>query len=199
MALGGTDTGADSGTAAGGKAGASGAARPPVLPPVLSEMRPTGIEGALFQPLRVIPTAGGPVLHMLKPDSPLLPDFRAGFGELYFSETLPGAVKAWKRHQRQTQLFAVPSGLLRIVLYDDRAASPSRGALVSLLLGRPDNYGLLRIPPLVWYGFAAVGACPALICNCADMPHDPAEAERLPPDAAAIPYSWSCGPDSGGV
>lgn len=150
----------------------------------------TGIEGAFFQPLRVIPAPGGPVLHMLRAGSPLLPDFADGFGEIYFSEVRPGAVKAWKRHTRQTQLFAVPAGLLHIVLFDDRTASSTRGALVERRLGRPDDYGLLRIPPLVWYGFMAVGEGPALICNCADLPHDPAEGERLPADDPAIPYVW---------
>ena len=155
-----------------------------------AELMTTGIEGALYQPLKVIPTPGGPVLHMLRAGSPLLPDFSGGFGEIYFSEVLPGAVKAWKRHTRQTQLFAVPMGRLRIVLYDDRPSSPTRGALVERRLGRPDDYGLLRIPPLVWYGFTAEGTVPALICNCADLPHDPAEGERLSPDDAAIPYAW---------
>lgn len=150
-----------------------------------------GITGALFQPLKVIPTPGGPVLHMLRPDSPLLPDFHAGFGEIYFSEVLPGAVKAWKRHCRQTQHFAVPCGRIRIVLYDDRVASPTRGALCELTLGRPEHYGLLRIPVGVWYGFSALGGASALICNCADIPHDPAEGERLPVDDPAIPYSWA--------
>lgn len=152
--------------------------------------RDVGIAGALFQPLKIIPTPGGPVLHMLRPDSPLLPNFQAGFGELYFSEALPGAVKAWKRHGRQTQHFAVPCGLLNIVLYDDRPASSTRGRLCELTLGRPEHYGLLRIPAGVWYGFTAIGKAPALICNCADMPHDPAEGERRPADDPAIPYTW---------
>lgn len=152
--------------------------------------RDVGIAGALFQPLKIIPTPGGPVLRMLRPDSPLLPDFQAGFGELYFSEVLAGAIKAWKRHSRQTQHFAVPCGLLKIVLYDDRPASSTRGRLRELRLGRPDHYGLLRIPVGVWYGFTALGTAPALICNCADIPHDPAEGERLPADDPAIPYTW---------
>lgn len=150
-----------------------------------------GIAGALFQPLEVIPTAGGPVLRMLRSDSPLLPDFSRGFGEIYFSEVLPGAVKAWKRHSRQTQHFAVPVGLLKIVLYDSRPDSPSRDALCQLLLGRPQHYGLLRIPVGVWYGFTTLGSGPALICNCADIAHDPAEAERLPLEDSSIPYAWS--------
>lgn len=146
----------------------------------------TCIAGVETVPLRVIPTPGGPVLHMLRADSPLF----AGFGELYFSEVLPGSVKAWKQHSQQTQHFAVPVGLLKVVLFDDREQSPTRGLVQEVLLGRPDHYQLLRIPVGVWYGFTALGQTPALIANCADMPHDPAESTRLEADAASIPYRW---------
>jgi len=148
------------------------------------------IDGAIFQPLRMISATGGPVLHFLKADSPLLPDFNGNFGEIYFSEVEPGAVKAWKRHRRQTQLFAVPVGRAKIVLFDGRAVSPTAGWLREYLLGRPDHYGLLRIPCGVWYGIATLGQNTALICNCVDIPHDPDEGEHLPPDALTIPYTW---------
>jgi dTDP-4-dehydrorhamnose 3,5-epimerase len=153
--------------------------------------RDTGIDGALLLPLRIIPAAGGDVLHMLRGDSPLMPNFSAGFGEIYFSETRRGAVKAWKRHRLQTQHFAVPCGRLKLVLYDDRPASPTHGNLREIILGRPDNYGLLRIPAGIWYGFTALGENTALLCNCADIPHDPAEGEKLPADTPVIPYDWT--------
>lgn len=96
-----------------------------------------GIDGAFILPLRVIDTPGGAVMHMLRPVFPLQPGLPAGtrgsgflkIGEVYFSEVLPGCVKAWKRHTRQTQHFAVPDGLLGIVLYDDREGSPREGCL----------------------------------------------------------------------
>lgn len=144
------------------------------------------IAGAVLAELSVIPTPGGPVLHMLKADSPLY----MGLGEVYFSEVEPGAVKAWKRHLRMTQHFAVPVGLMKIALHDDRPDSPTRGHTAEVLLGRPDHYRLLRIPPLVWYGFTAVSDGPALICNCADLAHDPAESERAGLDDPRIPYHW---------
>ena len=59
--------------------------------------------------LAVIPTDGGPVMHMMRPASPLFGEI----GEVYFSEVEPGCVKAWKCHTRQTQRFAVPVGQLR--------------------------------------------------------------------------------------
>lgn len=150
------------------------------------KVQETTIEGVLLLDLKVIPTEGGPVLHMLRPSSPLF----TTFGELYFSEVFAGAVKAWKQHSQQTQHFAVPVGQLKIVLFDDRKGSASRGQVQEIVLGRPDNYRLLRIPPQVWYGFSPVGDQSALICNCADIPHDPTESIRKPADTPDIPYQW---------
>lgn len=146
----------------------------------------TAIEGVATLELKVIPTPGGPVLHMLRASSP----FFAGFGELYFSEVTPGAVKAWKLHKRQTQCFAVPVGQIKVVLFDDRETSPSRGKVCEILLGRPDQYRLLRIPPQVWYGFTVVGDRLALLCNCADLPHDPEESVHKDAADPTIPYQW---------
>lgn len=155
----------------------------------MSEHMPTGIEGAWLWPLKIIPASGGPVLRMLR-NEPGSPGYPAQLGEIYFSEIMPGCVKAWKLHEKQKQQFAVPAGQILIVLCDARTASPTFGQLASLRLGRPDNYNLLVIPPGIWYGFKAMSQTPALICNCADMPHDPAEARRLPMDSERIPYSW---------
>ncbi|MEG2171960.1 MAG: dTDP-4-dehydrorhamnose 3,5-epimerase [Desulfovibrionaceae bacterium] len=149
-------------------------------------IKASGIDGAPLLDLKVIPTAGGPVMHMLRQNSPLF----MGCGELYFSEVFVGAVKAWKQHSLQTQHFSVPVGQLKVVLFDDREGSNTRGQVQEILLGRPDNYRLLRIPPRLWYGFTAVGTGPALICNCADIPHDPTESLRKAPDDASIPYTW---------
>jgi dTDP-4-dehydrorhamnose 3,5-epimerase len=137
------------------------------------------IDGVGITPLREIRDERGAVLHMLRADAA---DF-AGFGECYFSEIAPGAVKAWKRHHRQTQNIAVPIGRVRFVIYDDRAASVTRGAIDVFDLGRPDAYVRLRIPPLLIYGFACTSAQPALMVNCATIPHDPAESDTLKLDA----------------
>lgn len=147
----------------------------------------TAIDGLIVTPLREIADDCGAVLHLLRSDDSGF----LGFGECYCSETLPGAVKAWKRHTLQTQNFAVPAGRLRLVVFDDRPGSPTKGGLEILELGRPDNYVRVSIPPGLWYGFSALGTIPALIVNCADHPHDPLESERLAENTAAIPYRWS--------
>lgn len=154
------------------------------------EMEPVGIMDSWWAPLKIIPAQGGPVLHLLKRNKIFKELFPHGIAEIYFSEILPGMIKAWKLHTRQNALFAVPYGLIRLVLYDRREDSFTKGALSVQYLGRPDYYRMLRIPARVWYGFQCLGEKPALICNCVDLEHDPQEGRRLPVDDPTIPYHW---------
>ncbi len=143
------------------------------------------IEGVVIRPLKVFMDERGKLLHMLRCDDEMF----MGFGEVYFSVTNPGVIKGWKRHLKMTQHFAVPSGKLKLVVYDDRSSSATRGACQEICLGE-DAYHLVRIPPQVWYGFRCLSEGPAMIANCADMPHDPGEVELRPLDDARIPYKW---------
>lgn len=147
------------------------------------------IDGVLITPLKQYIDKRGAVLHMLRSDAP---EF-IRFGECYFSEILPGAIKAWKRHHAQTQNLAVPVGRIRMVIYDNREFSSTRGNLQVQELGRPDAYLRIRIPPGLWYGFACIGTTPALLANCPDLPHDPADSEPWVANNPTIPYVWTVG------
>jgi len=111
------------------------------------------------------------------------------FGEIYFSVINSGFVKAWKKHLKMTQNITVPIGSITLVVYDDRAESRTCGVVEEFAIGE-DNYSLIRIPPLVWYGFKGVSRVPALIANCADYPHDPDEVIRYKENDERIPYQW---------
>lgn len=147
---------------------------------------PMEIEGVVVHPLKEIADNRGPVLRMMRSDSEIF----KRFGEVYFSEIHPGAVKAWKRHKEQTQNLAVPVNRIRLVIYDSRPQSSTHGKFAEYELGRPDNYKLIQIPPLLWYGFETQGGQTALVANCADQPHNPEETESLPAESAQIPYQW---------
>jgi dTDP-4-dehydrorhamnose 3,5-epimerase len=136
-------------------------------------------------PLQQILDERGKVMHMLRADAP---HFRA-FGEIYFSAVHPGVVKGWQTHTRMMRNYAVPIGKIKLVLFDDRAGSPSKGELQELYLG-PDNYNLVVIPPMIWSGFKGLGSETSLVANCGSLPHDPAEVERLDLSSERIPYSW---------
>ena len=144
------------------------------------------IDGVVVTPLRQIVDERGKVMHMLKADAP---HFQA-FGEIYFSCVHPGAIKAWHLHHRMVINYAVPVGKIKLVLYDDREGSPTRGELMELFLG-PDHYHLVTVPVGVWNGFKGIGTETALVANCATIPHDPAEIVRMDPFSPTIPYDWA--------
>ena len=143
------------------------------------------IEGVTVTPLRQIFDERGKVMHMLREDSPAF----ERFGEIYFSSVHPGAIKAWHLHKRMTLNYAVVFGEIKFVLYDDRPGSSSHGQIQEFFLS-PENYQLVTVPPLIWNGFKGFGDTPAIVANCATLPHDPDEIERKPPFDPGIPYDW---------
>lgn len=143
------------------------------------------IEGVIITPLKQILDERGKVMHMLRNDAP---HFRE-FGEIYFSCVYPGAIKAWHIHTRMTLNYAVPYGHIKFVLYDDRPESATHGQLQELFTG-PDNYCLITVPPMIWNGFKGLGVEPALVANCATLPHDLGEIQRRSPQDSSIPYDW---------
>ena len=147
---------------------------------------PDEIEGVIVRPLRQIIDNRGAILHMMRKDSELYEKF----GEVYFSEILSGMVKAWRKQTEKIQNLAVPVNKIRLVIYDSRPNSKTRGKIKEYEVGRPDHYNLIHIPPMLWYGFQSLEGQTALIANCANYPHNPDETESLPYDSDQIPYQW---------
>ena len=143
------------------------------------------IHGVKIVPLRQIPDERGKVMHMLKATDPHFIEF----GEIYFSVAWPGAIKAWHLHKRMTLNNVVISGSAKLVLYDDRADSPSKGTLQEIFLGE-DNYVLVQIPPGIINGYKPYGDKPVILANCGTEPHDPDEIIRIDPFTTEVPYNW---------
>ncbi len=143
------------------------------------------IKGVKIKRLAKIPDERGVIFHMLREDDELF----ERFGEIYFSTIYPGVIKGWHLHKQMTLNYAVISGMIKLVIYDSREDSPTRGNLTEIFLGE-DNYLLVKIPPGLWNGFKGIGEKKAIVANCATMPHDPKEIERLSPFSEKIPYDW---------
>jgi dTDP-4-dehydrorhamnose 3,5-epimerase len=145
----------------------------------------TEIAGVTITPLRRIPDERGAVMHMLRDDSEVF----ERFGEIYFSLVYPGVIKGWHRHREMTLNYAVPVGMIKLVCFDDRPDSPTRGNLLEAHVGEL-NYVLVTIPPLVWNGFKGEGTTSALVANCGTVHHSPDEIERLDPFSDHVGYDW---------
>lgn len=143
------------------------------------------IEGIKIVPLKQILDERGKIMHMLRCDAPHFEQF----GEIYFSVIHPGAIKGWHIHKRMTLNYAVVFGKIKLVLYDGRENSPTRNELMEIFTA-PDNYQLVAIPPNVWNGYKGIGETISIVANCATLPHDPGEMERISPFDSRIPYDW---------
>lgn len=144
------------------------------------------IDGVKITPLKQIPDERGKIMHMIKSSDN---DFE-NFGEIYFSIVYPNVVKGWHLHSKMTLNYAVVSGNIKLVLFDERENSSTKGLVQEIYLG-DNNYSLVKIPPFIWNGFKGIGTEKAIVANCSTMEHDPNEITRLDPFNNHIPYNWA--------
>jgi dTDP-4-dehydrorhamnose 3,5-epimerase len=149
------------------------------------------MDGVAIREVRHVPRDHGVITEIFRPewDPTGLPVIH-----IYQSRLFPGALGAWSCHRRTTDRLFVNQGQLKIVLYDDRDDSATKGAIMQLVAGdaRPC---LIVLPPGVWHGAQNVGPCDALFINCPTEAYNYADPDhyRLPYDTAEIPYQWNLG------
>lgn len=148
----------------------------------------TLINGVAFRRAKVLPDERGRLGEIFRADDPWFEKF----GQVYFTTTYPGVVKAWHYHKKQTDHFYVIKGMVKIALYDQRKDSPTNGVVNELYLGEHCP-GLLRIPPGVLHGWMCISQTEAYIVNVVSELYnykDPDEF-RTDPHENNIPYDWT--------
>lgn len=148
------------------------------------------------------PRIAGVRLHEVRPvireNGTLVEVYRAdwhldalGVAQVFLRTLEPGAVSAWHAHEHTTDRLFVTRGRMRIVLFDPREGSPTRGALDVILSGE-ERPQLLVIPPQVWHGVQNLAHVPSTLLNAVDVPYTYAAPDhwRLPPDTPEIPYRF---------
>src|SRR5690349_2294466 len=143
------------------------------------------IADVVVEPRSMLADANGAVLRGWRATGSSAP-----VAEVYCSVVRGGAVKAWKRHRQMTQRLLVPSGRVLFVIYDSRVESATSDSVMEIESGR-DAYGLVIIPPMLWYGFAGIAFGESIIVNSPNLIHDPTEIERLDSNTKQIPYAWN--------
>ena len=144
------------------------------------------IEGIKIIPLKQIEDERGKVMHMIRNDSKNF----SKFGEIYFSTVHPNKIKGWHLHSKMTLNYAVVLGEIKLVLYDARPNSNTKGQIQEFFLSQK-NYKLVSVPPLIWNGFMGIGSETAIVANCADLPYDDTEIKRKSAFDKDIPYDWN--------
>ncbi len=143
------------------------------------------IHGVKITQKKVITDDRGKILHMLRADDS---NFKK-FGEIYFSYVNPKKIKAWHIHKKMTLNYVAASGKIKLVLYDDRKSSPTKGKVQEIFLSN-ENHVLVSIPPMIWNGFTSADGNLAILANCSDIPHDKSEIIREDYNNPKFPYKW---------
>ncbi len=143
------------------------------------------IKDVTISKLKIIEDERGKVMHMMRNDSKVF----QSFGEIYFSTIYKDVIKAWHLHKEATLNYACVSGEVKLVLYDDRTESDSRGIYEEIFL-TPENYFLVTIPPNIWNGFKGLAIGESIIANCLNLPHNEKEMVRLDIKNKRFNHNW---------
>lgn len=146
------------------------------------------IDGVSIKNLRVIPDERGRLMEILRSDDEQF----SKFGQVYITTAYPGVVKAWHYHKLQDDNMTVIKGMAKIVLYDDRADSPTKNVINEFFVGE-HNPVLIHIPSLIWHGFKCISQGEAMIVNIVTECYNykTPDEYRKPPHNSDIPYDWT--------
>jgi len=145
------------------------------------------IQGVNVKPLKIIADERGYLMEMMRSDDP----FFQKFGQSYVSVAYPGVVKGWHFHKVQTDHFVIVKGMMKVVLYDQREGSPTKGLINEFFMGEK-NPILVTIPPGVVHGMKGIGTEAAMLLNVPTelYKYDKPDEYRIDPHKNDIPYDW---------
>jgi dTDP-4-dehydrorhamnose 3,5-epimerase len=143
------------------------------------------IQGVKTFPLKQISLDKGDVWHGLKNTD----DGYKGFGEVYFSNVVPGQIKGWKKHTETTLNLVVLKGEIEFVFFDDRKESETYGTFYSVTASEnKEKYNRICVSPGIWMAFRCISKEQALLMDVIDQPHSDNESERK--NLEEINYNW---------
>ena len=146
------------------------------------------IDGVALKEVRNIVTRSGVTTELFRPDWVVTGE---NVQHMVHVSYRGRAVSAWHMHDIQTDHIVPLTGTLRVVLFDDRPESGTRGKLnvFNLSIMRPS---ILVIPPKLWHGVQNLEASGGSFINYFDQPYNYAEPDewRLPWDSDQIPYQF---------
>ncbi|MFC1478041.1 dTDP-4-dehydrorhamnose 3,5-epimerase family protein [Candidatus Margulisiibacteriota bacterium] len=146
------------------------------------------IDGVVVKKLKVICDERGRLMEIMRNDD----DQYVKFGQSYATTAYPGVVKGWHYHKKQIDNFVCVKGMMKVVLYDGREDSPTKGEVNEYFMGE-HNPILLTIPNYVMHGFKCVSETEAMVVNYPSevYDYDNPDEFRVPAHDESIPYDWS--------
>lgn len=145
------------------------------------------IKDVIVKQLKYIPDERGRLMEILKCNEEIF----TKFGQVYISTTYPYVVKAWHFHKEQDDCIVCIKGMLKLVLYDNRDDSPTKGEVNQFFIGE-FNPALVKVPREVYHGWKCVSTEEAIVINIPTEPYNYEKPDeyRVDPHKNDIPYNW---------
>ncbi len=146
------------------------------------------IDGIKVKKLKLIPDERGRLMEVLRNDDELYETF----GQVYMTTTYPGVIKGWHLHKLQTDNIVCLKGMLKLVLFDSREGSSTKGELNEFFIGE-HNPTLVQVPTDVYHGWKCISESEAIVINIPTHTYNYKEPDeyRLPYNTEQIGYDWS--------
>lgn len=146
-----------------------------------------GIEGVFSKKLTKHCDDRGFFAEVVRDDDQLL----SHFGQLSWSTSYPGVIKAFHYHEDQDDLWFFPSGNAQVVLHDLREQSITKGETNVYYMGE-NNPSILLIPKGVAHGYRVLGEKSATVVYCTTKSYNPSQPDekRIPWDDKDINFDW---------
>lgn len=105
-------------------------------------------------------------------------------GQINYSAINPGVVKAWHRHQKQTDFWLCLHGQVKVGVYHDDGRS------WHAIIGEKSP-AVVVIPPLLWHGAATVGHAPCGLLYYVTEAYNPDNPDEQRRPCDAVPgFHW---------
>jgi dTDP-4-dehydrorhamnose 3,5-epimerase len=113
------------------------------------------------------------------------------FTYVYQFTIRPGMAKGWHQHHQHDDRIFLSQGTAKVILYDDRPNSPTRGLLNEIYRSELHR-SIMVIPQFVWHAHHNIGETDALFVS---MPtrmynYESPDVYRLPLENDVIPYKF---------
>ena len=138
--------------------------------------------------VKAVPTGYGHLIEVFRTD--WFAESEA-VNQIFLTHIAPGSISAWHLHEVTTDRLFVSEGMMRIVLYDNRSGSPTRGLINQFRFGltRP---ALIVVPPKVWHGVENCSSGSAVLINAVSRAYQYEDPDhwRLPSNSPDIPFDF---------
>ncbi len=145
------------------------------------------IAGVVYKEVKNVIKDNGSLTELFRPEW----FENTAIGQVFKVNLQPGAISAWHVHEVTIDRLSILLGTVKVVLYDTREDSPTKGLINEFKLSE-SRPGTVFIPPGVWHGVQNIHHRESMILNMVDVAYryENPDHLRIPFNDPQVPYTF---------